>query len=401
MLFSVRGRIKKFLDGRELKENFKKVVKEFEEQSLYPPGNDSIIQACYLATLDLIRNDPFFVSILHNVLKQRSDLTGKHFVNLYFRALQYIKLFDKKNNLKKLSLQRIKSYLAKNHLLKEVWLKDIKKITLEGNAKNLFVHLLLTKDTATTKYQRYISLFALINLLFPKSSVKVCDFGCGANYGLKGIEKGEKFEKVADQTKKKFFTQSLQERPSISEGLGIDKEDPNDQKSRNWMIACSFYPSELNKLNTTLQFEQRIKSSKTTSFLEADLTAVPVGKFVPKAYFDIVIISTVLYQIPDPKMHRIILNKARSCLKRGGILILQDFVRKDKNGRLNFNESWFNQSYSYGTYVASSQTHWKLMEVFRFENGRCLKVKDGQDLKSFSKTYFPKTSIAALAHSTS
>lgn len=401
MLLSVRGRIKKFLDARELKENFKKVVKEFEDQSLYPPGNDSIIQSCYLATLDLIKNDPFFVSILHSVLKQRSDLTSKHFVNLYFRALQYIKLFDKKNNFKRLSLQRIKSYLAKNHLLKEVWLKDIKKITLAGNAKNLFVRLLLTKDTATTKYQRYISLFVLINLLFPKISVKVCDFGCGANYGLRGIEKGEKFEKVADQTTNGLFTQSLQEKPSISEGLGIDKEDPNDKSSRNWIIACSFYPSELSKLNSILQFEQRIKSSKTTSFLEADLTSERLRKFVPKAYFDIVIISTVLYQIPDPKMHRIILNKAKDCLKRGGILILQDFVRKDKNNRLNFNESWFNQSYSYGTYVASSQTHWKLLEVFRFENGRCLKVKDGQDLKSFSKTYFSKTSSAALAHSTS
>lgn len=401
-LFPVGVNLRKFLDNQQVQKKLTTIIKEFEDQASHPPGSDLIIQACYQAVTDHIKENTSFRKLIVDVIRQRFELSEKHFVNLFFRSLQYIELLKYKD---------ISSYLSKYHKSKEGWLKDIQKILSDSKDKDLLLNLLLTKDTSTTKYQRYISLYALINWFFPKKSVKVADFGCGGNYGLRGIEIGEKFESVEDQTKNKFFTRLLQKKATLGIGLGIDKENPDNLENHNWIIACSFYPEELIQLKSVLEFERRIAQSKKVRFLEADLTKVPLKKnttkdafvnAIPRNYFDVVIISTMLYQTENKKAQRIIIEKAKKSLIDGGVLILQDFVRLENNGKLDFSQSWFNTSYSYRTLMTSAHFNWHFLEVFQWENGRCLKVKNGRDLsKILNLIYFSNTSKAALAHSVS
>lgn len=391
-LFKV-NKFKQFIDDLILEGRVKKIITQFEQQSFHPPGGDVVIQACYKATLDLLQNNKTFKKFLKDILRQRADLGDVHFVNLYFRALQYIRLFVERQP---------QAYLLKPRLLKGDWLRYLKKVIRHQKKKSELQNLLLTKDTSTTKYQRYVSLFALINWFFPNTQVSVCDFGCGGNYGLKGIEIGEKFDQVLDKTSQKFFTRLLTGSTQLSEGLGIDKEDPDNKKSHNWRLACSLYPKEFGKLNQVLEFEQRLKISKKVKFLKADLTKIQIGRVLPKSYFDIVMISTMLYQIHDPKNQIEILEKARSCLKRHGVLIVQDFVQMRDDGTLDFSISWFDKPFSsYKTLITSADFNFRFLEIFRWENGRCQKVKNGNDLSLLLKGYFSSAARAALAHSTS
>lgn len=392
-LFPVTSKLKQFLNKRLLEGRVKKVIAQFNEQSLHPPGGDAVIQACYKATLDLLQNSKAFRIFMEDILRQRVDLGEIHFVNLYFRALQYLKLFVEK---------KPQFYSLNPVLLKKDWLRYLKEVLKTQKRKHHLQNLLLTKDTSTTKYQRYVSLFALMNWFFPNSSVSICDFGCGGNYGLKGIEIGEKFDQVLDQTSQKFFTRLLRGSTQLSEGLGIDKEDPDNKKNHNWRLACSLYPKEFGRLNQVLEFEQRLKISKKVQFLKADLSRIQVGRALPKSYFDIVMISTVLYQTHDLKNQIEILEKAKSCLKKHGILIVQDFVQIRDDQTLDFAISWFDKSFSsYKTLITAADFNWRFLEIFKWENGRCQKVKDGNDLPLLLKGYFSKTSSAALAHSTS
>lgn len=396
-------KLKQFIDERLLKGRLKKVIAQFEEQALHPPGGDLIIQACYKATLDFLKTSKTFRKFIEDILRKRADLNEVHLVNLYFRSLQYIRLFVEKQT---------RTYPLSPYLLKKDWLKYLKKLLGDLKKRHHFQNLLLTKDTATTKYQRYVSLFALMNYFFPNDSMSVCDFGCGGNYGLKGIELGEEFDKVKDLTTREFFTKLYIGKTRLAEGLGIDKENPDDKKSRNWRLACSLYPKEFTKLNEILEFEQRLKNSKKVKFLRADLTSIDVKprkslalnhqKVIPKSFFDIVMISTVLYQIYDPLQQMAILEKAKQSLKKHGILIVQDFVQKRNDGSLDFSISWFDQPFSsYKTLISSADFGWRFLEAFKWENGRCLKVKDGEDLPILLKGYFSSATRAALAHSTS
>lgn len=338
-----------------------KVVREFEDQSKNPPGNDPVIAACYASTIDLIRQDSDFKNFLLQIIKKRADLTASHFVNLYFRSLQYIKLFLQGGSYSKIN-----------------WQKDLKAFLANRKIKKELMQLILVKDTSTTKYQRYVSLYALSNWFFPKKALTIADFGCGGNYGLKGLELGEKFENIIDKTPANFFSRLLREPVGLKFGLGIDKEDPDNKEAHNWRIACSFYPRELNEINSVLKFEKRIRSAEKVDFLMSNLVS---GKINTRHKFDMVIISTVLYQISSRKNIHIIINRAKKILSRDGILIIQDFARLDKTGDFDFSQSWFNKPFTYNTFVTSRLANWKFLWIFSWENGRCLKVKGGRDLK--------------------
>ena len=381
MILPIKGPIAKFLDERTAHATLDKIISEFEDQSKNPPGKDPVIAACYLAAIELIKQDPRFKNFLLQIIKKRTDLTAVHFINLFFRSLQYIKLFRQKGN-----------------YLKIDWKKDLKNFLSNQKLKNELMQVMINKDTSTTKYQRYISLYALINWFFPKRAVAIADFGCGGNYGLKGLELEEKFETVIDETPGKFFLRLLRNSINLKFGLGIDKEDPDNETTHNWRIACSFYPQELNKINSVLEFEKRIQAAKKVDFLRNNLVSEKINT---QHKFDIVIISTVLYQISSSKNRQIIINKAKKILKGDGVLIIQDFANLDKTGNFDFSQSWFNKPFTYNTFIASSLTNWRFLWIFSWENGRSLKVKSGQDLKLLFDGYLPNSSSAAFAHSAS
>src|SRR3989344_7648035 len=78
------------LDGRPL---FSSVVDVFREQAKNPPGYDPSIASCYRAVGNLIESDADFASFLKSCYEGRPNMTPSHFVNLFFRGIQYIKMY--------------------------------------------------------------------------------------------------------------------------------------------------------------------------------------------------------------------------------------------------------------------------------------------------------------------
>lgn len=354
-------------------------LSELIDQSHNPPGNDPVLGSFYAALVELAEEKDKIAVLLMKVKKKRSDITYKHLVNLIFRAYQAIKL--KENDLNYRNFNKIRA-----------WKKEFNLI-LKGKNRKYFEKLLLTKSTTTTIYQRYAGPFALISLLYPAYDLTIADLGCGGNYGLRGLELKEPFKTIQDLTSQKIVNKLLQKKINLKMGLAVDKEDPNSTAARFWRIACSFYPHELDEMKSVLEFENKIKKSNKVQFFKINL----LKKAPPKIKVNLVILSTVLYQLNLPEQ-LLLINRAKKSLSQDGFLIVQDFAVKNlANARqLDFNDSWFGKKYSYRTFITAKKYKWNFMEIFQWNNGRCRIVKDGEDLN-----YFVKTSRAALAHSTS
>ncbi len=360
----------------EEKKIYKNLIKEFSDLSRAEHGNDQYMRAFYSASLNLLKTDPTIFSVLYRVLKKR-DINHKHLANLFFRTIQFEKLFPTKD----------KDY-PKKFINPKLWEKEIKLII--ETKKNDIENVLIEKDTTTTIYQRYAGIKIILSSLLNEKSLNVADFGCGGNYGLPGIVSGMKFKKIIDNSDDSQLTKLLREKINIKHGLAVDKENPYLPASKKWRYTCSFYPNELGMLKHVIKMEQKLKKVKKIKFLQSDILELPKKKlFYKKHYYDTICISTVCYQMPEDQKK--IITIARHMLKHDGILILQDFAENDKkdSDKLNFNISWFSKPFSYRTFVASEKTSWKIKEILKWNNGRCLEVQPGKDFKLL-KAYLDK-----------
>ncbi|MBI3443440.1 methyltransferase domain-containing protein [Candidatus Woesebacteria bacterium] len=348
------------------KVNLSGILTEFENQTQNPP--DPFIRDCYKAVLE--RYDKEDIKTLFSQVISHREINPKHFVNLFFRGIQYIEL------------TKIRREDYPDCLKSPAdWGKELELIL--STYKDVFREILLRKDTQTTIYQRYAGPKAILSALFPGKDLVIADFGCGGNYGLRGIELNEPFGEIEDHSKEKIVTQLIHKRLPVGKGLAIDKEEPDNPNAKSWRLSCSFYPSELGKLASILAFEDRLKEAKRTSFLQKDiryLTAAYLNGLTPSNSFDGVIISSVLYMMPDQQNS--VLESAKSLLKPNGIVIIQDFAEKIKDStKLNFDEDWFGRELPYRSFVASDLTGWEMKEIFKWTNGRCRKVIDGEDFE--------------------
>lgn len=342
------------------------LLSELIDQSHHPPGSDQVLGNFYAALVEMVEQeqDQDLADILMNIKKKRHDITNKHFINLIFRTFQAMKI--KRNDLTYRSFHNTKA-----------WHQELNTLLLDKDLKKEFKKLLLTKSTTTTIYQRYAGPHAVIALLLDNKNVSIADFGCGGNYGLRGIEKHEPFKDIKDLTPKKIVSKLLSKKINIKKGLAIDKEQPDTQDSSHWRMACSFYPSELDQVQAIQQFEIRIQSSQKVAFLQRNLLT---AKRLPKIKFDVVILSTILYQLNLLEQLAMI-EKAKRFLKPAGIIIVQDFAAKSLTNprHLDFNDSWFGKSYSYRTFIIGGRTRWKFWEILQWNNGRCKIVRPGED----------------------
>ena len=355
------------LNGRPL---FSSVVDVFREQAKKPPGGDPSIASCYRAVGNLIESDADFALFLRSSYEKRSNMTPSHYVNLFFRGVQYIKMYVHENF----------DYVAYDDFSE--WEPELKRLTTENQEQ--LQEILSIKDTATTVYQRYAGPKALIAALTDGRDLKIADLGCGANYGLRGFELNEPFETIENGSVgplNGWLDRSL----NLSEGLAVDKVNPEDSEVKHWVMACSFYPKEFANVENVKQMEERLKQSKKVRFLQEDLTSP--SNLISGGYFDAVILSTMLYQ------HRledrfVILDEARRIVNPSGLIIVQDFARKDSSEKsgLRFENAWFN-NFGYRTFLSTGDKPNCFFEVFKWADGRCHQVRRGQDyLRVLSKS---------------
>lgn len=349
-------------------------IAAFSREAINPPGKDKCMGAFYTALTSLSMDDKRFNAFLESITTKRK-LTPQHFTNLIFRATQYVELFEKKND------NYPSGYNEPNQ-----WAKEMPQLLAQYG--DLIGEILLTKDTTTTIYQRYAGTQAVLNGFFAGQKLKVADFGCGGNYGLLGLAKGVPFKTIADQTPDQTASMLIKNQPDIDEGLAIDKVDPQDPNEKAWRLACSFYPQELGQLADLMVFEASIASVHNVKFLQADLLALDVDHFnngghtLPAEYFDAVAMNTLFYQLNPPEQKRV-LEIARRSIKKDGLLIVQDFVKKDPivSDGLQFLQNWFTELFPYRTFVCGESTNWRFKEFLRWSDGRCNTVRAGEDFK--------------------
>lgn len=342
---------------------------EFVHQSKNPPGGDEVISACYAAVVKLKDRKLGFKKRIEKIFKDRG-LTRKHLVNLFFRGVQYIWLFEEGG----------KNYPEKYKKVAE-WEKELDRI-IDGPSGKVLFEILGSRDTGTTVYQRYIGPKAILSALAPGKKLAIADLGCGGNHGLPGLMDHEEFKPLIDHSPKKVISAWVKRPIGFKSGLGVDKHDPYDPESINWRVACSFYPSELAEMTEFLSFEKRVRSIGEQIFVKGDIKTLTSHLPVAKKY-DGVILSTVLYQLRAGE-RKMVLTEARMLLKPDGVLIVQDFARKNEIGsELEFSGPWFGKGFGYRTFVLASWTGRKFWEVLQFKNGRCKEVRPGEDFDRF------------------
>jgi hypothetical protein len=351
---------------------FRKYLSEFKKQSVNPPGKDPVIAACYQALVALSENKKV-KTFLYDILEKRA-FTPSHFVNLLFRAVQYLEIYHLKND-----------RYPHDHTSSDVWKRDLK--ALVSKHRDSFEDILLNRDTTTTIYQRYAGAKIVLNAFFKNKKIKVADFGCGGNYGLPGLVKNHEFDDLEDRTSGKRVASLLAHPLKITDGTAIDKEDPREAASKAWLLACSFYPQELAKSARILILEAELKDVKKIAFVKENVLEFNShNKSLQPATFDAVIMSTFLYQL-NTEEQKLAIKQARKLLHRHGIIIIQDFASKNRRAAdmLLMKNSWFSKPFLYRTFVVGNKTGWRMKEVLRWSNGRCRVVKAGSDFYDIIK----------------
>lgn len=295
----------------------KPLLREFTLQARNPPGKDKFITLCYQAAGKLAAQSGHPLnSLFQEVIITRPQASTAHLVNLWLRSIQYLELWKIKSSSYPSHLRDLPSWERETEALLKKYPRQLKK-------------LLLTKDTATTIYQRYVGPKAIIASLYPnKPPVSLIDLGCGGMHGILGLLHREPFAPVTDLTPNLFFTSWIDQPHKLSRGVGIDKQLPFAQDSVRWRIACSLYPSEFSRLGDYVKLEKRMRQRDSARFVQADLTQ-PYLKSKHLFPADVVTISSVLYQSPEHQTT--ILKNAKSLLSPAGILIVNEFARSSTN----------------------------------------------------------------------
>lgn len=368
------------------------LYEELDDQGLHPPGADPSLGCFYKAVTQMIDAGHTIGIVLGETKRARPDITDKHFASLLFRVVQFIKFRE--------------GDLSYAHFSEtSQWREELDRIATTQPMIDEFSEGLRRRSTATTIYQRYAGPHVTIAHFYDGHPVLVADLGCGGNYGLRGIELQEPFQQIIDSTPYSTVSTLLNQRINLEKGLAIDKEEPDDPQVREWRFACSLYPQELSQLPEMREFEERIRGSQRVQFLKADLLTLDLDWFLSHG-LDVVILSTILYQLQRPEQLTLI-DKAKRLIKPGGMLVVQDFARKDSSNPflLDFSNSWFDNKFSYRTFLATSKNNnWQFLETLQWNNGRCISVKPGEDFDEVFRDpgrYQLKTASAAFAHSTS
>jgi len=322
------------------------------------------MSAFYSALSMLVQQDSDVAAFFSEIATRR-PLPLAHLTNLVFRAVQFLKLF-------RWGEPEYLGFRSENQ-----WYGELNQLFADPRKRAALREIMLTRDTQTTKYQRYAGVWAVLAALLPHQKLCVADFGCGANLGLPGIAAARPFAPIRDGTPGGLVSWLLRQPVRLTDSLAIDRYDPTSVEVIQWQTACSYYPRELlAEAFTERNQAEPAPQSAAVRFKQLDLLARSATREIPRDHFHAVIMSTILYQ-HQPANRRRLLELGRQALRDGGILIIQDFVEV-LGDRLEFIDRWFDGA-NYKTVVAGRVTGWRFAELLRWEDGRCRGVHPGKD----------------------
>ena len=348
----------------------KNLIKSIETQSNHHP--DDAIKEFYKAFLELYANNDKFKKVILKIFEGRKDITDKHFVNISYRALQYVLIYNRHK-------------LAISNYKKNDWKKEIRSILNTKKDYDTYVKILKEENTQTTIYQRYIGPKLAIYYKYQNKPIKILDIGCGLNIGLPGIEINMPFKRIRDNTKSKKLNATRKKELNFKQGFAIDINNPIEK--RKWALACGFYPSELENIGKVEKVCDPLWDMTKVKFYQCNLLELEdfwKANKLPK--MDIAIASTILYQLPKNKVDRA-LSEIRKTLKHPGLLIINDFM--SYNGNFRFDVNWFQkEKSSYKTIILNTtkKDFEKPLEFITWDNGRCKEAFPGKNFDEIVKS---------------
>jgi len=344
-----------------------KLITEIEKQGNNHP--DLSLRGFYKALLELIETHPKTKNYLVEALSKRTDVETTHLVNLAYRAMQFVLIYEHEKK-------------DMGEYTYEIWKEVITNLMDNEKTYTIIIEKTLKENTQTNIYQRYAGPKAILSKLYGTKKIDVIDVGCSQNIGLMGLELHYPFMQIKDHTKSKELTKLLNNDLNIKNATGIDIEDPS--KKLGWALACRFYPKELKQFDMEEQMIRFFKNqSKNTKFIKESV--LKLSKLWEKQKFqkvDAVVTSLILYQLPEGLKEKAI-EEIGKILKDGGVLIINDFVKV--NSHIKWNVPWFENGQSnYKTIVLkkTKDTFSEPLEYILWDSGRCQEAYPGKDFNN-------------------
>lgn len=361
------------------------LLKELESQAEYHlgrPDGDKFIAAFNLALIQAYQSDNEVHGLMEWYLDIRTDIAlPSHAANLPLRAFQK-------------QLLTLTPDYPKNFDSVESWLEAFAVILNDPSSAYEIHRDLANRLVQSNKSERYVSIKPLIRMFADRMSdePRILDIGCSRNHGLKKIATNLAFDPVKsglgepgahiapyESSLLSVFDQMLQADVAIGPSTGSDVVPLQD--NAEWAKACSFYPSELaNAREDVVEYDVLdVMNVPEVEFIEANFIRRDIAHLPGyKASFDMVMLSTVMYQLGETERFDMLSN-ALWHVKPGGIVVVQDFAEIDPSNprRLVYRDHWFDGNYPYRTFVLEVNGDGRLefKEYFRWKTSRCRDVK--------------------------
>lgn len=173
-----------------------------------------------------------------------------------------------------------------------------------------------------------------------------------------------------EKTISKAANLAIHETVSYGPSVGLDIRHADDVVTKQFAKACSFYPDELRYPAKVAEYELLESldiTHETVPFFNIDFSSnADVNQFrkeTPLKSYDIIIFSTVLYQVTDEERTNMIVN-AVNMLSDHGIIIIQDAPDKDHT-----------KKYKYITNIIDGYNVEKGEQpLLKWATGRCLRA---------------------------
>lgn len=336
---------------------------ELRRQSTRPPGEDARIAAFASATLGLL-NTPDGL-LIKQILGFRA-IGGSYAANLLLRCLQR-------------QLLELDPHYPGVYLTDQVWEAAWMRILADSHSRQQFFADLSLRQVQSNISERYKSL-KLIGQLTGRQSPRILDLGASQNHGLKRLALNLPFTPVTGKFGQELNSLLNQPWP-IGPSCGADLA-ASDNDSAAWARACSFYPSELLDTAARASYDE-LDTASPASVDFVELNAAGPTKQLAGKKFDLVFASTFLYQLRAGQVPQV-RKLAKSVLAEDGLIVYQDFIKLQPDGRFSFPSNWHGQPFVYRTIVEKPATG-EVLEAFQWQDGRCRGFKPGRDYGRLSQ----------------
>lgn len=272
---------------------------------------------------------------------------------------------------------------------KEKWHDSFASIS-EDVIREGTLELNLRQHLLSNVSERYKTIPLLINLMEDrfKEEPSILDVGCSQMHGGKKLayqaELGPKYgnfknielldtsseTSTIDKRLSKVTNFIMKQHVDYGAMTGIDIRNIDDPAIKRFAKSCSFYPDELRNEDKVTQFEaldnldprhERVKFH--VADISSDIDARNFRNQSEAKRYDIIIFSTVLYQVSPAEQIAMKVN-AMNMLTDNGIIIVQDAPDGD-----------FSKKYNYVTSVIDARQIEKGEQpLLRWATGRCLRA---------------------------